>query len=61
MGDGGQWEAMRVVEVGEVWHVHDEWWRTPIDRRYVEVVLKGGEHLMLFEDRGTGTWFEQRI
>lgn len=65
--DGG-WKALEdvgkratIVETGEVWRVDDEWWRTPISRRYVEVVLEGGKHLMLFEDLTTGTWFAQSI
>jgi hypothetical protein len=37
----------------------DEWWRQPIVRRYVEVVLEGGGRVVLFEDLITGEWFEQ--
>jgi hypothetical protein len=49
-----------VEEILEVWLIDDEWWRMPVSRRYVEVVLEGGAHVMLFEDRVTGEWFEQR-
>jgi hypothetical protein len=55
-------DGHRKVEViGEVWRVDDEWWRQPITRRYVEVVLEGGAHTMLFQDLATGDWFEQWV
>jgi hypothetical protein len=50
----------RVDEVLEFWRIDDEWWRTPIVRRYVEVVLQGGGHVVLFEDLTTGQWFLQQ-
>jgi hypothetical protein len=53
-------EGRRVEEVVETWIVQDEWWRSPIHRRYVEVVLEGGAHVVLFEDLITGEWFMQR-
>lgn len=55
--DGG--ERRKVEMIGEIWHVDDEWWRTPINRRYVEVILEGGKHVMLFEDLVTNVWFVQ--
>ena len=45
--------------VVEVWRIDDEWWRQPIHRRYVEVVLEGGAHVVLFEDEVTNEWFVQ--
>ncbi len=51
--------AQRVDTVLESWRIDDEWWREPITRRYVEVVLEGGTHLVLFEDLITGAWFAQ--
>lgn len=54
--------GLRQVEaIGEVWRVDDEWWRRPIARRYVEVLLEGGAHVTLYEDLTTGEWFVQRI
>lgn len=50
----------RVDAVVEEWRIDDEWWRTPIHRRYVEVVLEGGAHVVLFEDLVSGEWFMQR-
>ena len=48
-----------VEAVIETWRVDDEWWREPISRRYVEVVLEGGRHIVLYEDLLTGNWFVQ--
>jgi hypothetical protein len=56
MGGGS---ARAVAEVIEVWRVDDEWWRRPIKRRYVEVILDTGAHVVLFEDEVTGEWFLQ--
>ena len=53
-------DGRRVEEVVETWIVQDEWWRAPINRRYVEVVLEGGAHVLLFEDLTTGDWFLQK-
>jgi hypothetical protein len=50
-----------VETVIEIWRVDDEWWRQPIARRYVEVVLKGGKHLVLYEDLVTGDWYKQNV
>ena len=50
----------RVEALGESWRIHDEWWRQPIVRHYVEVVLEGGGRLVLFEDQITGEWWMQK-
>jgi len=50
-----------VVFIGEIWRVDDEWWRQPISRRYIEVILSGGRHVVLYQDLNTGEWFEQSI
>jgi hypothetical protein len=55
----GGW-GRRVEEVLEIWRVDDEWWRRPITRRYVEVLLEGGGHVVLFEDLVTREWFLQK-
>ena len=66
-GDGGTPEAVTidgvsraVVAVRERWRVDDEWWRRPISREYVEVVLDDGRRLVLFRDLLTGEWYSQR-
>jgi len=55
--DGAQ---RAVVAVRERWRVDDEWWRRPISREYVEVVLDDGRRLVLFRDLLTGEWYRQR-
>ncbi len=50
----------RVEAIGESWRVEDEWWRQPISRRYVEVVLEGGGRVVLYEDLTTGEWWMQQ-
>jgi len=52
-----RWEVEAIVEV---WRVDDEWWRQPIARRHVEVVLEGGKHVVLFEDLTTNQWWMQQ-
>jgi len=43
-----------------MWRIDDEWWRQPIVRRYVEVILEGGGRVVLFEDPTTGEWWMQK-
>jgi hypothetical protein len=50
----------RVADILEAWRIDDEWWRTPIVRRYFDVVLEGGAHVVLFEDLYTEAWFVQQ-
>src|SRR5213078_2394993 len=47
----------RVESLGENWRMDDEWWRQPIVRRYVEVVLEGGGRVVLVQDLITGELF----
>ena len=54
-------EKIAVEAVIEVWRIDDEWWRQPISRQYIEVVLQGGRHLVLYEDLTTGDWFMQKV
>ena len=65
LGDTQREEAPKndtsaVAAILEIWRVDDEWWRQPISRRYVEVVLQSGRHVVLYEDLITGSWFMQR-
>lgn len=47
----------RVVAVREDWLVQDLWWTDePIDRRYFELVLDPGRHLVVFLDRIAHRW-----
>ena len=59
-GGAGPSGRRAVDAVVEEWRIDDEWWRTPIHRRYFEVVLEGGAHVVLFEDLVSGEWFMQR-
>ncbi len=49
----------QVEEIGEIWRIDDEWWRDQIARRYVEVMLVGGGHVVVYEDLIGGGWFMQ--
>lgn len=51
--------ARQIVRVQDTWHVEDEWWREPIDRRYLQVVLHDGALRTLFHDRVSDRWFAQ--
>ena len=55
---GLAWKAIEAII--ETWHVDDEWWREPISRRCVEVILEGGKHVVLYENPTTSDWFMQR-
>jgi len=48
-----------VEAILESWRIDDEWWRQPIARAYLEVMLEGGKRLVLFQDLITGEWFSQ--
>jgi hypothetical protein len=50
-----------VALVREEWRVVDRWWtEAPVNRRYFDVVLAGGEHAVVFHDEEVGRWFSQR-
>jgi hypothetical protein len=50
-----------VALVREEWHVVDRWWtEEPVQRRYYEVVLEGGQNTVVFCDEEGGCWFTQR-
>lgn len=54
-------EHRRAVDtIGEVWRVDDEWWRQPISRRYFDIVLEGGKHVVLYQDLMTSRWWLQQ-
>ena len=56
-------EGMRQIAVERVqdrWQLNDEWWRTPIDRHYFELVMEDGRIRTVFHDRTGNGWFEQR-
>jgi hypothetical protein len=52
---GGKIEAIL-----ETWRIEDEWWRQPISRVYVEIIIEGGRRVVLFSDLITREWFMQQ-
>ncbi len=53
-------ERVGVEAVVDSWRIDDEWWRNPISRRYLDVVLTGGGHVIVFQDLVSGEWFLQK-
>jgi hypothetical protein len=51
------WRAIERVQ--DAWQVDDEWWREPISRHYLQVVLDDGSPRTLFHDRLADRWFTQ--
>ena len=50
-----------VAALREEWRVVDRWWTEgPVNRRYFEVVLGGGQNAVVFRDEARGGWFSQR-
>ena len=50
----------KIDVVLESWRIDDEWWRQPIARSYMNVLLEGGKRVVLFQDLITGLWFLQQ-
>lgn len=48
-----------IERIQDSWQVDDEWWREPVSRRYLQIVLRDGALRTLFHDRITNRWFEQ--
>ena len=50
-----------VAAIREEWRVLDRWWtEEPVNRRYFDVVLAGGERSVVYLDEEVGRWFSQR-
>ena len=50
-----------VAVVREEWRVVDRWWtEEPVSRRYFDLVLESGQHVVVFHDGECGAWFAQR-
>ncbi len=49
--------VLAVERIIESWRIDDEWWRTPISRRYFTVVLEDGAHLTLYRDLIAKRWY----
>jgi hypothetical protein len=50
----------RVQAIREEWRIDDEWWREPISRRYVTLVLEDGRPLTIYQDLIEGGWYVQQ-
>jgi hypothetical protein len=48
-----------IARVQDSWRVDDEWWRDPISRQYVQVLLTNGAVRTLYHDLIADRWFEQ--
>ena len=46
--------------VRERWRIDDEWWRSPISREYLAVVLDDGRVLTLYRDLADDRWYAQK-
>jgi len=53
-------ERAKIEAILESWRIDDEWWRQPIARSYMNVLLEGGRRVVLFQDLYTGLWFLQQ-
>ena len=49
----------QITRIQDSWRVDDEWWREPISRQYVQVLLPTGALRTLFHDLLADRWFEQ--
>ena len=57
---GSSRRGFRAVEsVRESWRIDDEWWRHPISRYYHDLVLEGGQLVILYQDLVDGEWYLQ--
>jgi hypothetical protein len=54
-------DSVAVDAVREEWLVEDRWWTSePLRRHYLEVVLRNGRCVVVFQDLVSGRWYEQR-
>lgn len=54
-----QGRRLEVAAIRDRWLVEEEWWRTPVARRYLEVVLADGSVRTIYTDIVTGDWHTQ--
>lgn len=54
-------DGVSVETTREEWRIADQWWtHTPVRRRYFDLVLETGKHIVVFLDEEKGKWFTQR-
>lgn len=49
----------RVEAVRESWRIDDEWWRRPVSRWYLSLVLEDGALITVYRDLTDGDWYLQ--
>jgi len=54
-----QGKFVPVTRIIDRWRIDDEWWRSPIVRRYFLVELRDGQRLTLFHDLVRDAWYRQ--
>ena len=60
-GGRAEGRTVGIIEaILESWRIDDEWWRQPIARSYMNVLLEGGRRVVLFQDLITGLWYLQQ-
>ena len=52
-------QRLAIVSVQDEWRVEDEWWRSPVSRRYFQVTLEDGRGATLYQDLLTRQWYRQ--
>ncbi len=49
-----------IVAIEDRWRIDDEWWRKePVSRLYYAVRLNSGQHLVIYQDLISGSWYRQ--
>ncbi len=49
-----------IATIEDRWRIDDEWWRKePVSRLYYSVCLNSGQHLVIFHDLTSGSWYRQ--
>lgn len=49
----------RVEAIRESWRIDDEWWRRPVSRWYLSLVLEDGALITVYRDLTNGHWYLQ--
>ena len=50
-----------VATIEDHWMVRDRWWREKsVERTYYEVILEDGQHVIIYLDELTGSWYRIR-
>ncbi len=58
-GEARPSKPLEVAAILEEWRIDDEWWRAPISRRYMMLVLENGRTMTIYQDLVQGVWYRQ--